>query len=72
MTDAEVRRVDRQARRITLRHGAIDNLDMAAMTMGFRVRDAVVLDAVKPGDKVRFRAERADGSLWVTALEAAR
>ena len=72
LTDAEVRKVDKENRKITLRHGEIRDLDMPAMTMVFQVRDPALLDAVKAGDKVRFRAERAQGSFWVTALEAAR
>lgn len=72
LTDAEVRKVDKANRKITLRHGEIRSLDMPAMTMVFQVRDAALLDAVKAGDKVRFRAERTQGSFWVTALEPAR
>ena len=72
LTDAEVRKVDKENRKITLRHGEIRDLDMPAMTMVFQVRDPALLDAVKAGDKVRFQAERAQGSFWVTALEPAR
>jgi len=72
LTDAEVIKVDKENRKITLRHGEIRDLDMPAMKMVFQVRDPALLDAVKAGDKVRFRAERAQGSFWVTAMEAAR
>jgi Cu(I)/Ag(I) efflux system protein CusF len=72
LSEADVRKVDRKNGRITLRHGEIRSLDMPAMTMVFRVRDPALLDAVKAGDKVRFSAERSQGSLWVTAMEAAR
>jgi Cu/Ag efflux protein CusF len=44
---------------------------MPAMTMVFRVRDRAMLDKVRQGDKVRFRAERVDGALAVTALDKA-
>ena len=71
LTDAEVRKVDKTNRKITLRHGEIRDLDMPAMTMVFQVRDPALLDAVKAGDKIRFRAERTQGSFWVTTLEAA-
>ncbi|MES2532968.1 MAG: copper-binding protein, partial [Pseudomonadota bacterium] len=49
MIDAEVRKVDIDAGKITLRHGDITNLDMPAMTMVFRVKDPALLQKVKPG-----------------------
>jgi Cu/Ag efflux protein CusF len=69
MSEGEVRRVDKTTSRLTLRHGALDNLDMPAMTMVFRVRDPAWLGKLNVGDKVRFVAERVDGNLTVTALE---
>lgn len=69
MTDGEVRRVDRETGRITIRHGAIANLDMPPMTMVFRVKDPTVLERVKEGQAVRFAAERIDGAFTVTQLE---
>lgn len=71
-TDGEVRRIDKAQGKITLRHGAITNLDMPAMTMVFKVVDAKLLDAVKEGDKVKFAADRINGAITVTAIEAAK
>lgn len=71
MTEGEVRKVDRDAKKITLRHGEIANLGMPAMSMVFQVSDPAFIDKVKPGDKVRFRAEKANGSLVVTRIELA-
>ena len=68
-TDGEVRKVDKAQGKITLRHGPIANLDMPGMTMVFRVSDAKMLDAVQPGDKVRFAADNLNGALTVTAME---
>ncbi len=68
-TQAEVRRVDRDAKKITLRHEAITNLDMSAMTMVFQVAEPAMLDAVKPGDRVRFEAEKIPGGYRVTRIE---
>ena len=68
MTDGEIRKVDKEAGKITIRHGEIRNLDMPAMTMVFRVKDPAMLDRVKPGDRVRFHAEDVAGVLVVTAL----
>jgi Cu/Ag efflux protein CusF len=72
MTDGEVRRVDKDAKKITLRHGPIQNLDMPAMTMVFQVKEAALLDKVKVGDKVKFNAEKTTGGYVVTDIEATR
>jgi Cu(I)/Ag(I) efflux system protein CusF len=72
MTEGEVRKVDMDARKITLKHGPIKNLDMPGMTMVFQVKDAALLDKVKAGDKVRFSAEQQQGAIVVTAIEAAK
>ncbi|WP_018079094.1 copper-binding protein [Thiobacillus denitrificans] len=64
-----VKKVDKDQGKITLKHGPLENLGMPGMTMVFRVQDAGMLDQVKPGDKVRFLADRANGSLIVTKLE---
>ena len=72
MTDAEVRKVDKDAARITLRHGEIRNLDMPAMTMVFQVRDKGMLNKVKAGDKVRFAADKVGDAYVITRIEAAK
>ena len=72
MTEAEVRKVDKENQKITLRHGEIKNLDMPAMTMVFRVSDTAMLDKVQAGDKVRFTAAKDGGKLTVTAIELAK
>ncbi|MEP6791280.1 MAG: copper-binding protein [Ramlibacter sp.] len=69
MTEGEVRKVDLDAKKLTLKHGPIKNLDMPAMTMVFQVADAAMLDKIKVGDKVRFRAADAGGKLTVTEIE---
>ena len=72
MTEAEVRKVDRENQKITLKHGAIKNLEMPPMTMVFRVSDTAMLDQVQAGDKVRFTAAKDGGKLTVTAIELAK
>ena len=69
MADGEIRRVDKAARKLTIRHGPLENLDMPAMTMVFQVADPAVLDQVKAGDKVRFSADKIGGAYTVTHLE---
>jgi Cu/Ag efflux protein CusF len=70
--EAVVRKIEKDPARLTLRHGEIKSLDMPPMTMVFRVEPPTLADQVKVGDKVRFRAEKANGEYTVTWLEPAR
>jgi Cu/Ag efflux protein CusF len=72
LSDGEVRKVDKDAKKITLRHGPLQNLDMPAMTMVFQVKDPVMLDQVKVGDKVKFQAEKIGGAFTVVQIEPAK
>jgi len=72
VSDAEVRKVDKAAGKITLKHGEIRNLDMPPMTMVFQVKDKAVLETVKQGDKVKFTAEKVNGAYTVTSIEPAK
>ena len=72
MTSGEVRKVDLEAQKITLKHGEIKNLEMPGMTMVFKATDPSLLDKVKAGDKVNFTAEKRDGAIVVTAIEVAK
>ncbi|MFM9928094.1 copper-binding protein [Variovorax sp. H27-G14] len=69
--EGEVRKVDTDAKKITLKHGDIPNLDMSGMTMVFRVKDPAFLARVKPGDKVQFTADKVDGALTVISIAPA-
>lgn len=71
LADGEVKKIDKEAGKITLRHGELKNLNMSAMTMVFRVKDPAMLDQVKVGDKVKFAAERANGAITVVQLQPA-
>jgi len=70
--DGEIRKVDKDAKKITIKHGPIQNLDMPPMTMVFQVRDLAMLDQVKAGDKVKFDAEKLGGAYTLTKIEAAK
>ncbi len=72
MTDGEIKKVDKDAKKVTIKHGEIKNLEMPGMTMVFQVKDPAMLDAVKPGDKVMFKVEKANGALVVTEMRAAK
>ena len=66
----EVRKVDRDNQKITIKHGEIKSMDMPPMTMVFTVKDPALLEAAKPGDKVRFGVAREGGKFVVSAIEA--
>ncbi len=66
----EIRKVDKEAKKITIKHGEIKNLDMPPMTMVFQVKDISWLDKVKPGDKIQFRAAKEGNAYVVTEILA--
>ena len=68
-TDAEVRKIDLENKKITLKHGEIKNLDMPGMTMVFQVKDAAMLEKVKTGDKIKFTADKVNGAFTVLNIE---
>lgn len=72
MSTGEVKKIDKEAGKLTLKHGDIKNLDMPAMTMVFTVKDKALLDKVQPGDKVKFMAISDGGKLVVTMIQAAK
>ena len=72
MADGEVRKVDKDAAKVTLKHGEIKSLDMPPMTMVFTAKDKALLDKVKAGDKVKFQAANEGGKLVVTAIDVAQ
>ena len=71
LSEGEITRWDSRTLRLTLKHGEIKNLEMPPMTMVFRVADASVVGDLKPGDKVRFRAEQISGAYHVQRIEKA-
>lgn len=72
MTEGWVEKIDQAAGKITLNHGPIKNLDMDAMKMVFRVKDASMLNGLKVGQKVKFEADRVNGQITVTRIESAK
>ena len=67
--DGEVRKVDKGAGKLTIRHSEIRNLEMPAMTMVFTVKDPEMLDRLKEGDKIKFTADKVNGVYTVTTVE---
>lgn len=68
LTAGEVRKVDLEQGKLTIKHEALENLDMPGMTMVFKASDANLLNGVKQGDKILFRAEKIDSSFIVVRL----
>ncbi|WP_046847913.1 copper-binding protein [Hyphomicrobium sp. GJ21] len=69
MINGEVKKVDESAGKVTIKHDAITNLDMGAMTMVFKANDPSLLKSVKPGDKIKFSADKVNGQITVMAIE---
>lgn len=72
LSEGVVKKVDKAQGKLTLQHGPLENLGMPGMTMVFRVQDASWLDQVKPGDNIRFFADKVNGVLTVVQLERAQ
>ncbi|PLC01560.1 hypothetical protein CY658_31820 [Variovorax sp. RO1] len=72
LAEGEIRKVDKDNKKLTIKHGPLKNLDMPGMTMVFGVKDDAMLDKLETGAKVRFQAEKIDGKIVVTKIELAR
>jgi Cu(I)/Ag(I) efflux system periplasmic protein CusF len=72
LTAGVVRKVDRDTASVTIKHEAIRNLDMGAMTMVFQVRDKSMLDGLQAGDKVMFKVIDVKGKMVIQQLDAVR
>ena len=67
---AEVRRIDKAAGKVALKHGEIKNLDMPPMSMVFQIQNPSQLNGLHVGQKVRFQAVQGQGAYWVLKIEA--
>ena len=72
LTEGEVRKVDKDAGKVTIKHGPLKNLGMPAMTMVYRVKDPAMLDQLKAGDKIDFAADKINGAYTVTQVKPAK
>ena len=72
LSEGEVRKVDKGSGKMTIKHGPIPNLEMPPMTMVFRVKEPAMLEQVKAGDAIRFKAEKIGGNYTVTELKPAK
>lgn len=72
MVDGVVKKIDKAAGKVTVSHGPLTNLNMPAMTMVFRVKEAAWLDQIQLGAKIRFVADSINGALTILELEPAK
>jgi len=63
----EVRRLDAADGKVAIKHEAISALRLPAMTLVYQA-DPKLLAGLKPGDRVRFTAQRRDGQYVVTEI----
>ncbi|MFZ6770858.1 copper-binding protein [Undibacterium sp. Di26W] len=71
-TDGEIIKIDKSSNKVSIKHGPIKNLDMPGMTMVFRIKEPTMLDTLETGNKVKFRAEKANGALYVVDIQAVK
>lgn len=73
LADGQVVKIDQAAGKITIRHGPLKQFGMEeGMTMVYRAADPAMLNAVKPGDKIKFAPDRVNGQFTVTKIEKAK
>ena len=72
MSTGEVQKIDKSAKKVTLKHGEIKNLNMPPMTMGYDLRTPAMVDKLKVGDQVRFRVVLEGGKYIVTEIVLAK
>lgn len=68
MTKGVITRLDAGSGKVGIRHEAIANLKMPAMTMVFVAANPALIKGLKVGDAVHFHAENQSGKLTLTAL----
>jgi Cu/Ag efflux protein CusF len=71
LASGRVVKVDVEAGKITIEHRPIWRFYLEAMSRAFKVRDVTMLTGLTPGDRIRFKVERADDGLVVTWIENA-
>jgi Cu(I)/Ag(I) efflux system periplasmic protein CusF len=70
LTDGEIRKIDKEGGKITIKHGEIKHLDMPAMTMVFTAKDKAMLDKVQVGEKIQFIVIQEAGKMVVTDIQS--
>ena len=71
LTSTEVRKVDTEQGKLSIKHEAIENLQIPGMTMVFKATDPAIFEKLQVADQIRFAAEKANGALVITTIQAA-
>jgi len=60
--------------RITIKHGPLLGLlpSIDGGTNAFQLKEPMMFNALRPGDRIRFTAERVDGQLVLSTIEPPR
>lgn len=69
LAEGEVRRIDKEGGKVTIKHGVIQSLDMPPMTMVFTAQDKALLAPLQVGDKIRFSVVNEGGKYLVTQIQ---
>ena len=72
LASGEVRKIDTEQGKLTIKHGVIENLQMPGMTMVFKAADPAMLQKLQVGDKIEFAAEKTNGAIVVTTVQAVK
>lgn len=72
MTDGEIRKIDKENGKVTIKHAEIKNLDMPPMSMVFNVKDKAMLDQVQVGQKIQFAVIQDAGKMVVTDIRPSK
>lgn len=70
VTEGEIKKVNLELGKVTIKHGPIKHLDMPGMTMVFTAKDKTQLSDLKAGDKVQFLVVNEAGKMIVTDITA--
>jgi Cu(I)/Ag(I) efflux system protein CusF len=65
----ELKKIDLEQRKLTIKHKDIPNLDMPGMTMVFKADEKIDLSKFKVGDQILFTVDKINGAYTVLTLE---
>lgn len=67
-TSGKIKKINAKTKKVTIIHGPLVNLDMQAMTMVFRVDEAMIA-SMSEGQDIEFIADRVKGKLTVIQVK---
>ncbi len=68
-TKGEVRRIDIENKKVTVKHEEIKSLDMPPMSMVFYVENIELLKGIKPGDRIEFTANQKGSKIFIQQIK---